>query len=175
MSPLSWRRHSCLLGRDSSRPSSRAESTVPERRDESRRRRHECPRHVMAQVNFPNYPKSPADIRSSDLASDENLGRSTYPLPRAKAKSDSAVDHIRSHDSAPSVPGPDRRTVPPRIVAKLRMGLGMHLQAAKEGHTSSESRRGETRVFASCFRAEVPVGIRVGLRRKKSRRLCNGL
>ena len=30
------------------------------------RRRHECPRHVMAQVNFPNYPKSPADIRSSE-------------------------------------------------------------------------------------------------------------
>jgi hypothetical protein len=28
MSPFSWRRHSCLLGRDSSRPSSRAASTV---------------------------------------------------------------------------------------------------------------------------------------------------
>ena len=36
------------------------------RSPESRRRRHECLRHVMAQVNFPNYPKSPADIRSSD-------------------------------------------------------------------------------------------------------------
>ena len=35
MSPFSWRRHSCLLGRDSSRPSSRAASTVPERREES--------------------------------------------------------------------------------------------------------------------------------------------
>jgi len=66
MSPFSWRRHSCLLGRDSSRPSSRAASTVPERRDESRRHRHECLRHVMAQVNFPNYPKSPADIRRSE-------------------------------------------------------------------------------------------------------------
>ena len=66
MSPFSWRRHSCLLGRDSSRPSSQAASTVPERREESRRRRHECLRHVMAQVNFPNYPKSPAGIRSSE-------------------------------------------------------------------------------------------------------------
>ena len=53
--------------RDSSRPSSRAASTVPERREESRRRRHECLRHVMAQVNFPNYPKSPAGIRSSEF------------------------------------------------------------------------------------------------------------
>jgi hypothetical protein len=53
--------------RDSSRPSSRAASTVPERREESRRRRHECLRHVMAQVNFPNYPKCPADIRSSEF------------------------------------------------------------------------------------------------------------
>ena len=66
MSPFSWRRHSCLLGRDSSRPSSRAASTVPARRDESRRRRHECLRHVMAQVNFLNYPESSADIRSSE-------------------------------------------------------------------------------------------------------------
>jgi hypothetical protein len=41
VSPSSWRRHSCLLGRDSSRPSSRAASTVPERREESLR-------HVMA-------------------------------------------------------------------------------------------------------------------------------
>jgi hypothetical protein len=54
--------------RDSSRPSSRAASIVPERREESRRRRHECLRHVMAQVNSPNYPKSPADIRSSESA-----------------------------------------------------------------------------------------------------------
>ena len=30
--------------------------------------RHECLRHVMAQVNFPNYPKSPADLRSSEFA-----------------------------------------------------------------------------------------------------------
>jgi hypothetical protein len=28
--------------------------------------RHECLRHVLAQVNFPNYPKSPADIRRSE-------------------------------------------------------------------------------------------------------------
>jgi hypothetical protein len=55
MSPFSWRRHSCLLGRDSSRPSSRAASAVPERREESRRRRHECLRHVLAQVSFPNH------------------------------------------------------------------------------------------------------------------------
>jgi len=29
-------------------------------------RSSECPRHVMAEVNFPNYPKSPAGIRSSE-------------------------------------------------------------------------------------------------------------
>jgi len=39
------------------------------RSPESRRRRHECLRHVMAQVNFPDYPKSPADIRSSGVLS----------------------------------------------------------------------------------------------------------
>ena len=66
MSPISWRRHSCLLGRDSSRPSSRGASTVPERREESRRRRHECLRHVMAQVNFPTIrnPRTTSGVLS---------------------------------------------------------------------------------------------------------------
>jgi hypothetical protein len=82
MSPFSWRRHSCLLGRDSSRPSSRAASAVPERREESRRRRHECPRHVMAQVNFPNYPKSPADIRSSEFSAG---GQASTACPTCQA------------------------------------------------------------------------------------------
>ena len=82
MTSFSWRRHSCLLGRDSSRPSSRAASTVPERREESRRRRHECPRHVMAQVNFPNYPKSPADIRSSEFSAG---GQASTACPTCQA------------------------------------------------------------------------------------------
>ena len=33
---------------------------------QSRRRRHECLRHVMAQVNFPNCPKSPAATKKID-------------------------------------------------------------------------------------------------------------
>jgi len=75
MSPFSWRRHSCLLGRDSSRPSSRAASAVPERREESRRRRHECLRHVLAQVNFPNYPKSPSRRLDLKLRRNRQLAR----------------------------------------------------------------------------------------------------
>jgi hypothetical protein len=81
MSPFSWRRHSCLLGRDSSRPSSRGASTVPERREESRRRRHECLRHVMAQVNFPNYPKSrpTSGVLTCEALAIERNGSAHFP------------------------------------------------------------------------------------------------
>ena len=92
--------------RDSSRPSSRAASTVPARREESRRRRHECLRHVMAQVNFPNYPKSPADIGSS-----ENIGQASTAFPTSgvipgQTKNQELTSSFRSaFSSAPSAAG----------------------------------------------------------------------
>jgi competence protein ComEA len=52
MNLFSWRRHSCLPGRDSSRPSSGAAGNVAERRDESRRCRQECLRHVIVLAFF---------------------------------------------------------------------------------------------------------------------------
>ena len=50
--PETWRRHSCLPVRDSSRPSFGTAPGVPERRDESRRCRHECLRHIEEQQDL---------------------------------------------------------------------------------------------------------------------------
>jgi hypothetical protein len=41
----------------------------------------------MAQVNFPNYPKCPADIRSSEFAVSPQVGQAVLACPRSDSSS----------------------------------------------------------------------------------------